>query len=63
MEWQGKHSHLHFVLRMCPARFERPVPIIWTEVASLIAVPKVAWETTGGIDGLAGAMKRRISSF
>jgi len=47
-----KHPHLDFVPRMCPTiRFERPTPIICTEVASPIAVPKVAWGTTRGMDG------------
>lgn len=47
-----RHSNLDFVPRICPTiTLERPIPIICTDVASPMAVPKVAWGTTSGMEG------------
>ena len=44
--------YLDLVPRICPTtRLETPMPIICTDVARPIAVPRVAWGTTSGIEG------------
>lgn len=47
-----RFSYLDLVPKICPTiRLDTPIPIICTEVASPMAVPRVAWGTTRGIDG------------
>lgn len=44
--------YLDLVPRICPTtRLEIPIPTICMEVARPIAVPRVAWGTTRGMDG------------
>ena len=45
-------SYLDLVPRICPTtRLDTPIPTICMEVARPMAVPRVAWGTTRGIDG------------
>lgn len=44
--------YLDLVPRICPTtRLDTPIPTICMEVARPMAVPRVAWGTTRGMDG------------
>lgn len=57
-------SYLDLVPKICPTtRLDTPIPIICMEVARPMAVPRVAWGTTKGIDGHMLALDEAQSVF
>lgn len=61
---QKKMYYLDLVPRICPTtRLDTPIPTIWMEVARPMAVPRVAWGTTRGMDGhmLAWSSEQRFN--